>query len=117
MQSFLPVLVMAIVTLIVLGAMLAIPKLLAPRRPNPEKLSPYECGVWPVGDARRRFAVKYYVVAMLFILFDIEAIFLYPWAVYFRQLRLYGLVEIAVFVGLLFVGYLYIWKSGGFEWD
>lgn len=117
MEPFLPILVMAIVTLVILGAMLTIPRLLAPRRPGAEKLSTYECGVWPVGDARRRFAVKYYVVAMLFILFDIEAVFLYPWAVYYKELRLYGLLEMAVFIGLLFVGYIYVWKSGGFEWD
>jgi NADH-quinone oxidoreductase subunit A len=71
----------------------------------------------PVGDARLKFSVKFYIIAMLFILFDIEAIFLYPWAVMFKQLRLFGLLEMLVFLGLLVAGYVYLWRRGAFEWE
>ena len=82
------------------------------------KLSAYECGNDPVRLPRgERFSVKFYVVAMLFIIFDIETIFLFPWAVSFRALGLFGLVEMAVFVGLVFVAYVYIWRKGGFDWS
>src|SRR5690348_4046261 len=84
---------------------------------SPQKLQPYECGMTPVGGARVRFSIKFYLVAMLFILFDIEAIFLYPWAVVHRWLGVYGLVEMAVFVAILVVGYIYIWRRGAFRWD
>jgi NADH-quinone oxidoreductase subunit A len=92
--------------------------LLSPRRPNPAKRSPYECGIEPERlPVTERFPVKFYVVAMLFIIFDVEAIFLYPWAVALRQLGLFGLVEMTVFIGLVFVAYLYIWHKGGLEWE
>ena len=78
---------------------------------------PYESGMTPVGTSRERFGVHYYLVAMLFIIFDIETIFLFPWAVTFRQLGLFGLVEMAVFIGLVFVAYVYVWRRGGLEWD
>jgi NADH-quinone oxidoreductase subunit A len=87
-----------------------------PRRPTPAKLAPYECGIVPEQVPRDRFPVKFYVVAMLFIVFDIETIFLFPWAVTFRQLGLFGLVEMAIFIGLVFVAYLYVWQRGGLEW-
>ena len=86
-------------------------------RRNAIKNSPYECGIEPVGDARQRFPVKFYLVAVLFILFDIEAVFLYPWAVTFRQLGLYGLIEMALFIVILFVGYLYLLKKRALEWE
>ena len=91
---------------------------MAPRRSTPAKRSPYESGVEPARLPRgSRFQVKFYVVAMLFILFDIEAIFLYPWAVAFRQLGLFGLVEMVVFIGLLFVAYVFVWQKGGLDWS
>jgi NADH-quinone oxidoreductase subunit A len=90
---------------------------LGPRRPNKVKNQAYECGIDPVGTARSRFSVKFYVIAMLFILFDIEAIFLYPWAVMFQQLRLFGLLEMLTFLGFLVMGYIYLWKRGALEWD
>src|SRR5436190_24105869 len=91
--------------------------LLRPNRPNPVKLSAYECGNDPVRLPRgERFSVRFYIVAMLFIIFDIETIFLFPWAVSFRSLGLFGLIEMAVFIGLVFVAYVYIWRKGGFEW-
>jgi NADH-quinone oxidoreductase subunit A len=97
---------------------LAASTLLSPRRPNPAKRSPYECGIEPERlPVTERFPVKFYVVALLFIIFDVEAIFLYPWAVALRQLGLFGLVEMTVFIGLVFVAYLYIWHKGGLEWE
>ena len=91
--------------------------MLRPHRPNPVKLSPYECGNDPVRLPRgERFNVKFYVVAMLFIIFDIETIFLFPWALTFRQLGLFGLIEMSVFIGLVFVAYAYVWRKGGLDW-
>src|SRR5438445_2062119 len=97
---------------------LAASALLRPTRPTPAKRAPYECGIEPERlPATERYPVKFYVVAMLFIIFDIEAIFLYPWAVAFRSLGLFGLVEMVVFIGLVFVAYLYVWQKGGLEWE
>jgi NADH-quinone oxidoreductase subunit A len=89
---------------------------IGPSRPNPIKLSPYECGVTPVGNARERFPTKFYLVAMLFIVFDIEIVFLYPWAVVFRKLGVFGLVEMGVFIGILLLGLAYAWRKRGLEW-
>jgi len=85
-------------------------------RPRLAKRSTYECGVQPVGDARERVEVRFYLVAMLFIIFDIEATFLVPWAVVFRELGVFGLAEMFVFIGMLVLGYIYIWRRGAFEW-
>jgi NADH-quinone oxidoreductase subunit A len=90
---------------------------LGPRRPTARKLSPYESGITPIGAAQRRLPVKFYLIAVLFILFDIEIIFLLPWAVTFRQLGLFGLVEILVFMAILIVGFIWIWKKGALEWE
>jgi NADH-quinone oxidoreductase subunit A len=93
-------------------------RILRPRRPTPAKLAPYECGIEPERmPATERFPVKFYVVAMLFIIFDIETIFLFPWAISVRQLGLFGLIEMAVFIALVFVAYVYVWKKGGFDWE
>ena len=90
---------------------------LGPRRPSARKLSPYESGIVPIGVAQRRLPVKFYLIAVLFILFDIEIIFLVPWAVTFRHLGLFGLAEVFVFVAILVVGYIWIWKKGALEWE
>jgi len=87
------------------------------RKITPQKMIPYECGMDPVGPARSPFSVKFYIIAMLFIIFDIEAIFLYPWAVIFRDLKIFGLVEMAVFIAILLVGFIYVWKKGALEWE
>jgi NADH-quinone oxidoreductase subunit A len=113
---------LVIALVIVMGiAMVALPSalsaLLRLNRPSVDKLEPYECGMRPVGGARVRFSIKFYLVAMLFILFDVEAIFLYPWAVVHRWLGVFGLVEMGLFVMILFVGYIYIWKRGAFQWE
>lgn len=90
---------------------------LGPRRPTERKGTPYESGMTPIGAAQRRLPVKFYLVAVLFILFDIETIFLLPWAVTFRALGLFGLVEILVFILILVIGYIWIWKKGALEWE
>jgi len=87
-----------------------------PRRPSPEKLAPYECGMPPVGDARDRHPVKFYLVAMIFLLFDIEIAFLYPWALAVRELRWTGFFQLMVFFLILLAGYVYVWRKGVFDW-
>src|ERR1700752_4021081 len=82
------------------------------KNPNPRKLAPYECGVNPIGTARERFSVKFYLVAMLFLLFDIEAVFLFPWAVVYRDLKLFGFFEMLLFIVAVLAGYIYVWKKG-----
>jgi NADH-quinone oxidoreductase subunit A len=91
--------------------------ILGMRKPNPQKLTPYECGMQPVGTARDRFSVKFYLVAMLFLLFDIEAVFLFPWAVVYRDLKLFGFFEMLLFIGAVLAGYIYVWKKGALEWE
>ena len=87
------------------------------RKITPQKMIPYECGMDPIGEARKRFSVRFYIVAMLFIVFDIEAVFLYPWAVIFRELKIFGLAEMGVFIAILLVGFVYVWKKGALEWE
>ncbi len=87
------------------------------RYPEPEKLSTYECGAEPFSDARMPFPVRYYIFAMLFVIFDIEVIFLYPWAVVFTKIGIVGLVEMLIFIGLFVVAYVYAWRKGALEWD
>jgi NADH-quinone oxidoreductase subunit A len=87
------------------------------RKITPQKMIPYECGMDPIGEARKRFSVRFYIVAMLFIVFDIEAVFLYPWAVIFRDLKIFGLAEMGVFIAILLVGFVYVWKKGALEWE
>jgi len=117
LSEYLPIVVLAALAVVFAAGSLAASALLRPHHPTPAKLAPYECGIEPERlPAGERFPVKFYVVAMLFIIFDIETIFLFPWAVGFRQLGLFGLVEMAVFIGLVFVAYVYVWKSGGLDW-
>ncbi len=114
--SYLPIIVLVVLVTGFALAILFLSSVLGPRRPSREKLSPYECGVDPIGSARERFSVKFYLVAMLFIIFDIEIVFLYPWAVVLDKLKLFGLVEMIFFLGILLIGLLYVWKKGGLEW-
>jgi len=95
---------------------LLIAKLVRPHSGGEGKLSPYECGVDPESDARQRYAIRYYVVAILFVIFDVETIFLFPWAIIFKQLALFGLIEMLVFLGILIVGYVWIIKKGALDW-
>ena len=110
-------LILVVITTAFACLALIVPVLLGPRKPTETKLLPYESGKIPFGDARRRFPVKYYITAMLFIVLDIAVIFLYPWATVFRDLKVFGLAAMAVFVAILLVGYIYIWKKGALEWD
>ena len=119
LSSYIPVLVMVAGATVVALALIGLSALLGPRRPSASKDSAYECGVTPIGSARERFPVKFYLTAMLFIVFDIETIFLYPWAVNYKAsggLMLFNQVEMLVFVAILLVGYIYVWKRGGLEW-
>ncbi len=115
--EYLPILILVVLAAAFAVGSIVASAILGPRRPDPEKLSPYECGIEPVGTARERFSVKFFLVAMLFIIFDMEIVFLYPWAVVFQQLRLFGLVAMGTFLLVLLVGYFYVWKKGGLEWD
>ena len=90
---------------------------LGPKNPTEQKLSTYESGMEPVRAANERISVKFYIVAMLFIIFDIEVVFLYPWAVNFRELGMFGLLEMFIFIAVLMLGFLYVWKKGALEWD
>jgi NADH-quinone oxidoreductase subunit A len=116
MQGWLSILIM-----IALGAGFALisvllSRVLGPRKPTPEKAAPYECGMPPVGDARERQSVKFYLVAMIFLLFDIEVAFLYPWAMALRDLGWSGFVQVALFIALLLAGYVYVWRKGVLDW-
>lgn len=115
--DYLPILVMIVIVTAFAAIALILSAMTGPRHPNPAKLSPYESGMPPFGSARRRFSIKYYLTAVLFILFDIEIIFFYPWAVLFRDLGWFGLIEMGVFMLVLLIGYVYVWRKGGFEWD
>ena len=117
LSEYLPILILAALAFLFAVLSLAASSLLRPNKPTPAKLAPYECGIEPERLPKgERFSVKFYVVAMLFIIFDIETIFLFPWAVGFRQLGLFGLVEMAVFIALVFVAYVYVWRKGALEW-
>ena len=113
--DYLPILVLLVLAGLFAVIALAVPTLLGPRLPTATKLETYESGKVPYGDARRKMPIHYYKVAMLFIIFDLEVVFLYPWAVVMRQLKLFGLIEMGVFVVLLVIGYVYEWRKGGFE--
>lgn len=105
-----------VATAFALGSILA-SYYLGRRINDPAKLMPYECGITPVGNARERFHTRFYLVAMLFIVFDIETVFLYPWAVVYKQLAIFGLIEMAVFIAILLAGLVYVWGKGALEWD
>jgi len=98
------------------GGTFLVAGLIRPSNPNPIKLEAYECGVPAVGDARDRFHIRYYVLAMLYLVFDLEVIFLYPWAVQYDKLGVFGLFEMMVFVAILLIGYFYAWKKGALDW-
>ena len=117
LQGYAPLFLHLLLAMALSGAILLLSSIIGWRRPSREKSQAYECGVTPTGDAREPFSVKFYLVAMVFILFDVEAIFLYPWAYIFRQLRWFGFVEMVVYIGILLVGYFYLWKKGALDWN
>jgi NADH-quinone oxidoreductase subunit A len=115
-QVYTPLLLQLLVAVFLASAISAASVLVGWRRPNRAKQQAYECGMEPTGDARQPFSVRFYLVAMIFILFDVEAIFLYPWAYVFRDLRWYGFGEMMVYIAILLVGYIYLWKKGALDW-
>jgi len=117
LQAYTPILILLVVSLLNAVGMMVTSHLINPYRPTPAKMDPYESGMIPLGSTRERFSVKFYMVAILFIVFDIETVFMIPWAVLFRDLGLFGFVEMLVFIGVLLVGFIYIWKKGALEWD
>ena len=117
LTNYIPILILLLISTALALIVIALSFLMGPRRPSGRKASPYESGMMPIGQAMRRFPAKFYLVAVLFILFDIEVIFLYPWAIVFRKLKVFGLIEMAIFIIILLVGYVYVWKRGALEWE
>ncbi len=116
-STYLPILIfLMIATAFALGA-LVVGSIFRLKRPYAEKLMTYESGNPPVGEPRQRFSVKFYIIAMLFVVFDVEAVFLYPWAIVFDKIGLYAFIEMVIFIVILFVGYIYAWKKEAFVWD
>ena len=116
-SDYLPLLVFLVLATLICSALLVAPFLLAFRRPDSEKLSAYECGFNPFDDARMKFDVRFYLVALLFIIFDLEVAFLFPWAAAFREIGHFGFWSMVLFLGVLTVGFVYEWKKGALEWD
>jgi NADH-quinone oxidoreductase subunit A len=116
-ETWFPVLIQILIAIAVASAMIGLSALLGRRVRDPIKFTPYESGMKPVGNARERLSVKFYLVAMVFILFDIEAIFLYPWAVIYRQLKFFAFFEMLLFIVLVLCGFFYIWKKGVLNWS
>jgi len=114
--DYLPLLLHFAIALGIAGAIVTLSYFIGQHKPNRAKVSPYECGVQPIGDAKSRFSVKFYMVAMLFILFDVEAVFLYPWAVMLRELKMFGFWEMFVYILIFLVGLFYVWKKGVLDW-
>jgi NADH-quinone oxidoreductase subunit A len=115
--AYLPIIVLVSVAILFGLGSIIMSSLIGQKKPSAVKLAPYECGCEPVGSARERFSIKFYLIAMLFILFDIEAVFLYPWAVIFKKLGVFGLAEMGIFIVILFVGYIFVCKNGGLDWE
>ena len=116
-HPYFPLVVIFAVAAVVVLALLLLASKVGPKSTNPAKADPFESGNPPRGDARLRFSIKFYLVAMLFLIFDLEVVFLYPWAIYFRQLGVFGLVQMGIFLAILGIGYAYVWKKGALEWD
>ena len=121
-DQYVPLALLLAVVVVMAAAMVLLSTVFGPRRPSAAKLSPFECGMVPVGDARTRFPVRYYLVALVFVVFDLEAVFIYPWAVSLPAMKADGMttfwfVEMLIFVGVLLVGFLYLWKRGALDWE
>ena len=117
LETYLPILVLIFFALAFAMGSVVFSRLIGQKKPSAVKLAPYECGMPPVGTARERVSVKFYLVAVAFIVFDIEVVFLYPWAVVFKQLGLYGAAAMGFFIFVLIVGFIYDWKKGALEWE
>jgi NADH-quinone oxidoreductase subunit A len=117
LDSYGPLLLMFLAAMAVSGGILGVSALIGRHRSSPAKDQPYECGILPTGDAREPFPVHFYLVGLVFILFDIEAIFLYPWALVYRDLKWFGFVEMVLYIVILLAGYIYLWKKGALDWS
>jgi NADH-quinone oxidoreductase subunit A len=116
-QSYAPLLLHFLIAATLAGVILLLSIAIGRHRPGRTKMQPYECGITPTGDAREPFSVKFYLIAMVFILFDVEAVFLYPWAYVYRELRWLGFFEMLVYILILLAGYVYLWKKGALDWN
>ena len=114
--GYIPIIILFLIAVLLPVVLLTASRLVQRKVFERQKLMPYECGVDPIGDARERFSVRFYMVAILFLVFDVETIFLFPWAVIYDKLALFGLIEMIIFIGILVVGYYYAWRKGAFEW-
>ncbi|MBK5197574.1 MAG: NADH-quinone oxidoreductase subunit A [Methyloceanibacter sp.] len=117
LQTYLPLAIFIGIAFVICGALLLAPFLIAVRKPDPEKVSAYECGFDAFDDARMKFDVRFYLVSLLFIIFDLEVAFLFPWAVAFKQIGAFGFWAMMVFLGILTIGFIYEWRKGALEWD
>lgn len=115
-QNYVPIFIIVAIVGSLLPITLLIFKLVQPRNPSKAKLMPYECGIDPLDSARGRYTVRFYIIAILFVVFDVETIFLFPWAVRFKAFGLFGLLEMLIFLAILIVGYIWVWKKGALEW-
>jgi NADH-quinone oxidoreductase subunit A len=115
-QNYVPIFIFIAIVGSLLPITLLLAKLVRPSNPSKTKLMPYECGIDPIDSARGRYTVRYYIIAILFVVFDVETIFLFPWAVRFKAFGLFGLIEMLVFLAILIVGYLWVWQKGALEW-
>ena len=116
LNSYIPIFIFLLVAIGFAFLTLIMSQLLSSKKYNKVKLEPYECGIEPLTDARDRYSIRYYLVAMLFVIFDVETVFMFPWAVIFDELLLFGLIEMLVFIFILVVGYYYAWQKGALEW-
>jgi len=115
-QNYVPIFIFIVIVGTLLPITLLLAKLVRPQNPNKVKLMPYECGIDPMDSARGRYTVRFYVIAILFVVFDVETIFLFPWAVKFKAFGRFGLIEMLIFLVILIVGYIWVWKKGALEW-
>src|SRR3990167_4674210 len=116
MLEYAGILFLALFAAVIIGGMVVLPSFLGPKRPNPAKQEPFECGVEPLTLPQGRFNVKFYIVAMLFIVFDVELVFLFPWAVLLRELGWFGIAEMGLFLLFIAAGFIYVWRKGALEW-
>lgn len=114
--GYIPIIIFFLIALLLPVVLLTVSRMLHRRVYEKQKLLPYECGIDPIGDARERFSVRFYIVAMLFLIFDVEVVFLIPWAIIYDKLALFGLIEMLIFIGILVIGYYYAWRKGALEW-
>jgi NADH-quinone oxidoreductase subunit A len=115
-QNYVPIFIFLIISFLIGAGTIAIASLVRPKSPNKTKLMPYECGIDPVDNARQRYTVRFYIIAILFVVFDVETVFLFPWATQYKLLGVFGFVEMLVFLGILIAGFIWIWKKGALEW-